>query len=396
MSKLSKELIENVKVNPTKTTYQENIEQLCAQIYKEEIVLPYYQTGIRWTSKKMVALLNFQLNGYAPVAPISVNQITNKDSNVAQVTFIERKCIIDNEDVQNRMSVNDGQQRLSTNFFAYINHPKVENIVLDLFKGKFVILKSIMEIKNHQVPVGILMNKDIQVLNDYKNNNSFLKRDEVSDLIKDVRSKLFSYYYTINLAKNLTGEEQLDWFWVLNNAGSTISALQMMFSCHFMKGLDIQVDYLNIFIEKVNQAGMNRFTKKETEVSIPVAALNPCLEIIMQKESHTLKYSPIASDARGKELCNLTTDKLKECFEITLAALDKTIEFIKINGLPYPIRMEYVTFLVGLYAYNRNTEFSEFQKDRIINWYVSINFVNMSNTDRRKNFDELLKILYLA
>lgn len=347
----------------------------------------------------MVALLNFQLNGYAPVAPISVNQITSKSSNVAQVTFIERKAIIDNEDVQNRMSVNDGQQRLSTNFFAYINHSKVENIVLDLFKGKFVILKNVLGIKNHQVPVGILMNKDLQVLNDYKNNNSFLKRDEVSDLIKDVRSKLFSYYYTINLAKDLTGEEQLDWFWVLNNAGSTISALQMRFSCHFIKGLDIQVDYLNIFIEKVNQAGMNKFTKKETEVSIPVSALNPCLEIITQKEKHTLKYSPIASDAndpRAKELCNLSTDKLKECFEITLAALDKTIEFIKNNKIPYPSRMEYITFLVGLYVYNGNNEFSECEKDRVINWYVNVQFVNMPNNERRKNFDELLKILYIA
>ena len=37
------------------------------------------------------------------------------------------------------MSVVDGQQRLTTNYKAYCNHPGFKSVVLDLGKGEFVI-----------------------------------------------------------------------------------------------------------------------------------------------------------------------------------------------------------------------------------------------------------------
>ncbi len=57
------------------------------------------------------------------------------------------------------MSVVDEQQRLTTNYKAYCNHPDLKNVVLDLGKGEFVI--NIESCKKNQILVGILLNKMI-------------------------------------------------------------------------------------------------------------------------------------------------------------------------------------------------------------------------------------------
>jgi len=298
-SRINKDLLVNVTLNPTTNTTQRTIEELCRDIDKRKIVLPYYQTGIRWTNQKIIDLLNFELNGYAPLAPISVNNITTKDSKVLQVTFIDRDVVLEDEENWGRISVNDGQQRLSANYFAYINHPRVENMVLDLFKGEFRELPNIFQIKKHQIPIGILLNKDIDVFDKYKDENSFLKTKEAFNILMKVRYKMFSYWLTVNQATDLTQEQQLDWFWKLNNAGSVISALQMKFSEQYVEGIDIHIDYLDKFITILNDTNMNRCIQKETETSIPIATLNPAIEVILGKKSGSHR-STIATDRNEK------------------------------------------------------------------------------------------------
>ena len=389
---INSDLFKALSFNPTKETYTASVLDLCKDIEAKKIVLPLYQTGIRWIDSKFIDLLNFQLLGKAPVSPISMNLIEDSTIAVEQVTFINREII--EEDVQNKKSVTDGQQRLSCNFYAYSDSNKFEKFVLDLEKGKFIIVNG--DIKRHQIPVGKLLNKDVSELNKYKNSVSYLKKDETTDLLYAIRSKIFNYSYTINTAKNLTESEQVEWFEVLNNAGSKISALQMKFAKFLVKGLDIHTVYLGLFEDKINRAGMeDAFVHFETKVSFPISALNPAYEIVKNKE-HVSNFSPFPSETKENQLCALNVDELMQCINLTLTALDKTIMFIKENNLPTPKRMDYVTYIAGLFVYLGNQELSDIQKSKIIEWYNKTDFTNMTNPNRRNLFDKLLDIRLIA
>lgn len=385
---INKNLIQSASFNPTKKSYQIPIRKLCEQIENNEIVLPIYQTGIRWTIQKSIDLLNFQLLAKAPVSPISINEIRNEDIAVDQVSFITRSII--SENLQGKLSIADGQQRLSCNYKAYTNHPEFRNIILDLAKGKFLLVNE--EIKRHQIPAGKLLNKDINVLFKYVENNSYLKKPEVMNILLLIRNKLYDYNYTVNLAEDLTEAEQIEWFEVLNNAGSRISRVQMKFAKLIANGIDIYVDYTDVFKTKLEQTGMDDlFPQKDTEVSIPIAALNPAYEIVNER-SHISNYSPIPSDTKESQLCSLPTDKLKKCFDLTLDALDKTIDFIINNNLVLPTRIDYITYIIGLFVYVGNKDLSNIQKDELINWYEHTKFTNKSNPQRRRMFDNLLNL----
>ena len=384
---INKYLREAVNFNPTKETYTASVQSLCKDIEEKKIVLPLYQTGIRWVDSKFIDLLNFQLLGKAPVSPISMNLIEDSSKAVEQVTFISREEI--EEDVLNKKSVTDGQQRLSCNFYAYSDDIKFKNFCLDLSKGKFVIVDG--PIKNNQVPVGKLLNKDIGELNNYKNKISTLKKDEVTDLLYAVRSKLFAYNYTINMAKNLSEKEQIEWFEVLNNAGSKISALQMKFTKFLVGGFDIHTGYLQLFEDKIKMAGMDdAFSHFETRVSFPVSTLNPSYEIVTNAAEHVHNFCPFPSDVKASQLCDLSIDDLKKCIDLTLVALDKAIKFIQDNNLGNPHRMDYISYITGLLVYLGDNEPSEAQKQEIIRWYKEISFTNKSNEARRTIFDNLL------
>lgn len=385
---INKALLESINFNPTKETYTASVLDLCKDIEETNIVLPLYQTGIRWVDSKFLDLLNFQLLGKAPVSPISMNKIENSSIAVEQVTFINRNKITTN--VYNKKSVTDGQQRLSCNFYAYSDDPKFAKFVLDLEKGCF---RSINDnIKKHQIPVGKLLNRDVGEFNRYKNSVSYLKKDEVTDLLYAIRSKIFNYCYTINMANNLTEEEQLKWFEVLNNAGSKISALQMKFAKFLVKGLDIHTAYLNIFEEKINKAGMaDAYKHFETKISFPISALNPAYEITHMKE-HVSNFCPFPSDTKETQLCALSVEELMRCINMTITALDKAIIFIKDNNLPKPPRMDYITFIIGLLVYLGDRKLSITQTAKLIDWYTTIDFTNATNSQRRNIFDKLLNI----
>lgn len=70
------------------------------------------------------------------------------------------------------------------------------------------------------------------------------------------------------------------------------------------------------------------FSKKSTEISIPLSALNPAYEVITNK-THSLNFSPIPSDVKASTISKLNNDEIKNIFDMTLESLDKSIDFIE-------------------------------------------------------------------
>ena len=403
--KINKKLENIASFNPTKRTYQISILNICEKIEKQEITLPLYQRDVSWTLQKSVDLLNYQLLGKAPVAPISINEI-NKIENkplinptecnfnpdyipdyVVQVSFIDREIV---ENIKKgQLSVADGQQRLTTNFKAYTNDDEFRNVVLDLTKGCFLNIES--AIKKNQVPVGILLNKDNSTFFNYLNENSLLKQPQVMNLLLQVRNKLQGYNYTINLAEDLTEDEQIEWFEVLNNAGSRVTRVQMRFSKLKADGIDIYKQYTKPFIDKIELAGFcNLFPVKATEVSIPIAALNSAYEVVLNKE-HSSNYTPIPSDTRENQIAILDSNQIRQCLNLTLAALDNVLDFIDSHNLGSPDRIDYITYLIGFFVFKKLSPLTKSEEQELINWYRTVNFNNKSNSDRRLIFSSLLE-----
>lgn len=388
--KINRELIKAASFNPTKKTYQISVANLCEKIENQEITLPLYQRDVSWTLQKCVDLLNYQLLGKAPVSPISINEINHIDSTnaVAQVSFIDREIIQNIKTGQ--LSIADGQQRLTTNLKAYMNSNEFRNVVLDLVKGNFVIVET--AIKKHQIPVGILLNKDINEFFSYLNSNSTLSKPDAMNILMQIRNKIRDYNYTINLAEDLTEDEQIDWFEVLNNAGSRVTRIQMRFSKLKLNNIDIYTQYTKKFKDKLESFGLDLFKVKDTEVSIPVATLNSAYEVVTNK-IHTANYTPIPSDTRENKLCSLSPSELLHTFEITLNSLDKVLDFIDKHNLKLPDRLDYITYLTGAFVFISNRNLTTADEAVIINWYNTVQFKNMSNSERRAIFSNLLSKL---
>ncbi|MGG0473553.1 DUF262 domain-containing protein [Priestia aryabhattai] len=388
MATLNENLTQYASLNPTQKTHTQSTESLCKEIESGNLVLPVYQTGLRWTKQKNVDLYNFMLRGKAPVAPISMNVIRNVEKAIEQVSFIHRNMV--EGSLIGKNSVTDGQQRLTCLYKAYTNDPEFEDIVFDVSRAKFQVLNA--SIKNYQIPVGILLNKNVQSFYEYMNNNSFLKKDITKDAVLSVRKKFFSYNFVINMAEDLDEDEQVNWFEVLNNAGSQISRLQMKFAKMLVQGLDIYPEYIDIYKRKILEVGLEKlFTTKDTEVSFPIATLNPAYEVLTKQPIHALNFCPIPSDTKEVRLTSLDPEQLREIINVTLHYLDKTLLFVKNEGLKKPTRMDYITYLLGVFVYNGSSDLDDEQKNKVIEWYNNVSFTNMSNSQRRKNFDSLLE-----
>lgn len=92
--KISESFKKMVAYNPTKQTFQMSALNLCEKIENNDITLPLYQRDVSWSIKKSIDLLNYQLNGKAPVSPISVNKITDSSNPyVTQITLVDRAII---------------------------------------------------------------------------------------------------------------------------------------------------------------------------------------------------------------------------------------------------------------------------------------------------------------
>lgn len=384
--RINKELIKAAAFNPTKKSYQMSIVDMCKKVYNKEISLPLYQRDLSWPLQKSIDLLNYQLLGKAPVSPISINVINDTKNCIPQVSFVEREVITNI--ARGQYSVVDGQQRLTTNFKAYTHHGEFKNIVLDLGKGRFV------ETKDHaknQIPVGILLYKDDASLFDHISKESELKAPEITNVLLQVKNKIKGYNYTINSAEDLSEDEQIEWFEVLNNAGSRVSIIQMRFSKLKAHGIDIYKDYTNIFNYKLREAGYEFSKIQKTMVSYPIAALNPAFEIATNRK-HSSNYAPIPSDTKENQLCNLDPRELKKCFSITLEALDKAIDFIEINSLQKPTRIDYINYLLGFFVFNGQS-LDKSLKNAVIHWYSNADFVDKSNSKRREMFNDLIGLI---
>lgn len=385
---INRQLLEAANLNPTKNSRQEYIFTLCEYIEKNELTLPLYQRDVSWTLQKCVELLNYQLLSKSPISAISINIINNvsEEFAVPQVSFIERELIP--YAVRGQMSVVDGQQRLTTNYKAYCNHPDLKNVVLDLGKGEFVINNEAF--RKNQVPVGVLLNKDDKKLIEYTESNKALSSPLIVNALLQIRNKIKTYQYTINFATDLSEDEQIGWFEVLNNAGSRVSIIQMRFSKLKAHGIDVYTQYTHVYRTKILEFGYDYFTPQKTNVSYPIAALNPAYEVLISGR-HSNNFAPISSDTKENQLCNLQPEQLLNCFDITLEALDKVLEFVEDNKLKKHNRSDYINYLIGYFVFHREGITNE-QKDSLISWYNSVDFTNKSNTVRRKIYSDLLKL----
>ncbi|MBS6471166.1 MAG: DUF262 domain-containing protein [[Eubacterium] siraeum] len=382
--RISKELQSAADMNPTKKSTQMSIFDMCDKISKQAISLPLYQRDLSWTLTKCIALLNYQLLGKAPVSPISMNVINNTQEYVPQVSFIDREII--NNIERGQLSVVDGQQRLTTNYKAYTNDDDFRNIVLDISRGCFI--QTDTAYKSNQIPVGILLNQSDAVLFEYTNKVSTLRKPEITSLLLQVRSKTKNYNYTINSADDLSEDEQIEWFEVLNNAGSRVSIIQMRFSKLKMYGIDIYKQYTSVFISRLVEVGFDFFTPEKTTVSYPIAALNPSYEIVTGK-GHSINYAPIPSDTKENQLCGLSPEELKKCIETTLSYEENVLDFIEANSLKKPDRIDYINYMIGYFAFN-GLDISETQKQYLISWYNNVDFTNKTNSERRELYTKLI------
>jgi hypothetical protein len=383
--RIDKGLMKAATFDPTKRTSQMSVAEMCRKIETNNLSLPLYQRDMSWTLQKCIDLLNYQLWGKAPVSPISINVINSTEGAVPQVAFIDREILPTIE--RGQYSVVDGQQRLTTNYKAYCNHEDFRNIVLDLGKGQFTQVSGTM--RPSQIPVGILLNKDDPVLFKYSASKSALKAPDVVAVLLQIRSKLRNYNYTINSAEDLTEDQQIEWFEVLNNAGSRVSIIQMRFSKLKAHGIDIYKQYTNLYRSRLFEAGYEDFfTPQKTNVSYPIAALNPAFEVITQKP-HSGNYAPMPSDTKENQLCNLPPEQLSRCFSMTLDALDRTLDFINDNDLKRPLRIDYINYLLGYFIFHQE-ELGDSEKDRLIEWIDTIDFTNKSNSQRRDIFTSLI------
>ena len=385
MVQVNKKIISAAKLKKTKKSHQLSITDMCSKILDNKITLPLYQRDLSWNLSKSVALLNYQLFGKAPVAPISINQISDVSTSVPQVSFIDRELIDPKNIDASHQSVVDGQQRLSTNYKAFIDHEDFKNIFLDVSSARFKVVNT--NYKDSHIPVGVLLNKEQSVLLDYLSKKKLV--EQLYPVLVDVRSKIMSYNYTINIAENLNENEQIEWFEVLNNAGSRVTALQMSFSKLKLHDFDIYTDYVNPFKEKITNFGFDElFSPFTTNVSYPVASLNPAFEKILNR-LHKNNYAPIPSDTKEAQLTNLNIAQLKDIISLSLSSLELALDFITTYDLnDYIDRMDYIMYLTGYYVFNPTPDTTNIQN--LISWTTSIDFSNKSNGARRKIFDKLI------
>jgi len=383
--KIHKGLLQAATFDPTKRTSQMTIAEMCKKIEIKAFSLPLYQRDLSWTLQKCIDLFNYQLWGKAPVSPISINVINNTTNYVPQVGFIDREIITPIE--RGQYSIVDGQQRLTTNYKAYTNDDDFHNIVLDLAQGGFIKIEIAPRI--YQIPVGILLNKEDSKLFNYTSSKSALSDQQTLTTLLQIRSKMKNYNYTINSAEDLTEDEQIEWFEVLNNAGSRVSIIQMRFSKLKAHGIDIYKQYTNLFRTRLYEAGYDDFfTPQKTNVSYPIAALNPAYEVLTKK-NHSGNYAPMPSDTKENALCNLKPDQLTKCFSLTLETLDNVINFIEDNDIKKPARIDYINYLIGYFIFHDNV-IDEEAKEKMITWIDDTDFTNRSNTERREIYTKLI------
>lgn len=380
--------------DPTKKSYSASIQNLCQQIESEKLTVPIYQRNLSWTHKKAVDLFNFQLHGKSAISAISIiiieNDVDNSGNGIKQLKFLTREPINKKARLE---TIIDGQQRLSTNYKAYIGHEDFDRIVLDLGTGNFRDIKEEGHPNIKQIPVTKLLHKNPSILSSYLK-DTLLSSDEFNDvymLLLEIRSKLHSYSYTINVAEDLTYEEQRDWFEILNNAGTRVKDLQIGLS-KIEEGYSLDIyDYFERFKDILLESSLSikKFNPMSTENSIPTCALSPWYEVYFNLP-HKDNYAPFPSDAKPKVMAKLAEEDLEEIISRTLKSLELALGFLKEHsfGVTDSIsRMDYILYLVGYLAYH-NDEITN--PEYLVEWMNYVDFAKKDNGTRRVIFENLI------
>lgn len=397
--KLKKSFKAKIENDPSRDSSIMTIEDICRRVDEGKVVMPIFQTGLRWTPEKIADLLSFQLMGFAPVAPVSMCLLDfgfEPDDEVyqkygVQIELLTRRKLLN---IRGEVySLTDGQQRTTVNYKCYIGHPDVKNYMVDLNAGK-IFLKNDSDLpKEGQIPVGVIYNKEFKVFNEYVKKHPELQDSSLSTYLSLIRNKFLGYRYTVNLAKNLTEKQQMEWFEILNNAGSKIPLKEMHLSRLKIKDVDYHVEYISKFVNAIEKRGYDEtFTTKATQVSYPLAALNPAFDYLFSKVNSN-KIAPIASDVKESRICALAAEQLNNLFEMTLAALEMALDFIDSNELDIKNRMEYITFTMAYFIYGDNKELTIERKDYLIKWFNEMNFTNMTNPSKREEYYRLIHMI---
>lgn len=78
--------------------------------------------------------------------------------------------------------------------------------------------------------------------------------------------------------------------------------------------------------------------------------------------------------------------------DVTLRALDRVLEFIKTDErIKKPERIDIITYLVGLFVECEIESINDAQKELLVKWCNTINFVNNSNKLRKDKFENLIE-----
>lgn len=390
--RIHKNLLDSIEINPSKYSVPMDIIDLNKQIKNGAISIPIYQRDLSWTEQQCVDLLNFLLKGKSSVSAISMLEYSKSTNKVRQLNFITREEIIEEVDIDNiKLSVIDGQQRLSTTYMAYIGDPYLKDIYLDLGRGSFRLVKDDNEfIKNTLIPVNILLNEDWSLLFDFFKENNF---DNYAErIVTKVQTKLLNYTYTVNKAINLDVDNQLDWFRILNNAGSNVTETQVAL-CHIHDvGIDIYIDYIRKYNALISKYGIEfKNTRKTAQHNNSITALNiPMMKILNLK--YKINFTPIPSDTKANLLIKAAKEEetiIIQAIELALNSLERTLDFIVDNNLTLPDRVEYINFILSFYIYNEHLNENEY-KDYIIKWYKDVDFNDLTNTQKRNIFDNFI------
>jgi len=386
--KINKSLLSAIEINPSKNSVHMDIVDLNKKIKNGEISIPIYQRDLSWTEQQCVNLLNFLLKGSSSVSAISMLEQKESSNKVQQLHFISREEMNKDELNNVQLSVIDGQQRLSVTYMAYTSDKYLKDIYLDLGRGLFRLIDDDSTVKSNHVPVNILLNEDWNLLYDFYDKHTF--DTYARKVVTQIQTKLINYTYTINKATNLDVKEQLEWFKILNNAGSNVTETQISLAYIYDRGIDIYVDYIrkyNTMISDCNIVFKN--SRKTAQHNNSITALNIPMMKIMNKE-YKVNFTPIPSDTKAGLLVKANNVQLKEAIEISLNSLKRTLDFIIDNKLTLPDRVEYINFILSYFILNEQLDETDY-REYIIDWYNKVDFTDLTNTQRRNHFDRFIK-----
>ena len=195
--------------------------------------------------------------------------------------------------------------------------------------------------------------------------------------------------YTVHIANDMNEKEQIEWFEVLNNAGSRISTIDLSLSKLHTHDFDIHKEFIAPYQQEVEKYGFKKlFLPFSTKVSFPIASLNPAYELSFQHGAHNKNYAPIPSDTKENKLTKLNSSELREIKVLTLNGLHRALQFISNNNLQkYITKMTYIMYLTGYFVFCPNE--SKYDQ-QLINWVKNTNFTNATNGEKRDIFEKLI------